>query len=412
MTALCGGGPSGSKDPTVHNLVYSAAPLAALFGLFGWGYLGDATALLGALAYDLDTFCQSDPPAQPTFTSAEASAVLAVTPGSNLTSALSKLSDLAANLVWNQFCHCTLASTPSPPAAQPQPSGLVVVQANGPCYSVQGNPQNVTTQNPSETIMLGPASGTQFSGLSGIPIADLIPIPSGVTGVRLVLNATSLTGTQSGGTSGVSFAVDGYNSSRTLIVNFGAVGGNVAGTYSNDVFASWAGVTYFNAFAQVGGGITAATFSASVEFYCNGATPNGPAAQCCPTDSSVLGLLNEIYSQVNLIQRQAVPFAYLLGSLHPNLSGADSEPLSAACIGVLIRVVNKPLNHGTLLGQPPYETELGWINWASPDGAIQREWINYDRQLSFPPVAGLFTTLDYSLMPGVTINVTEIVREP
>jgi len=56
--------------------------------------------------------------------------------------------------------------------------------------------------------------------------------------------------------------------------------------------------------------------------------------------------------------------------------------------------------------------DAGFLTWGTPDGWPQSFRLDHDPTLNFPRRAGLFTTLDYDLHPGVTVTITELVREP
>jgi hypothetical protein len=156
-----------------------------------------------------------------------------------------------------------------------------------------------------------------------------------------------------------------------------------------------------------GSGSTSEVSTADV--YCNGANPG--AVTNCGLDPRIVPLLERIGQLVELIQRQAVPFAYVEGDVHSGLTG-NGELDVQGLIGVLLELTTVPQYVGLEDGTPDVVFDAGWLNWGNADGYSAREQIRSVDFLSLPAVAGQYTKLAYSLTPGVVATITELVREP
>jgi hypothetical protein len=113
---------------------------------------------------------------------------------------------------------------------------------------------------------------------------------------------------------------------------------------------------------------------------------------------------------VTLLQRQTAPFAYVSGASHTSLSGTGTVAVQGI-LGVLLNV-SIPTRAGEVVGTPDTRFSVGWINFGTADGYGPRQFIESDSQVLFPAVNGIWTIVGYSLLPGVTMTLTELIREP
>jgi len=121
--------------------------------------------------------------------------------------------------------------------------------------------------------------------------------------------------------------------------------------------------------------------------------------------------LSEILELVTLIQRQAVPFAYIFSTAHSGLSGEGHVDVQGL-LGVRVVLDAIGTGVGAESGDPDEIFEAGWITWGNDDGSTKREWITHSPFISMPAVAGQYTRVGYTLGQGVSATITEIVREP
>jgi len=149
----------------------------------------------------------------------------------------------------------------------------------------------------------------------------------------------------------------------------------------------------------------------STEGFCG--TNTGPTSitPCCGPDASVIAMLQTILGQVNLIQRQAVPFAYLSSTAHAGLAGTGSFPISGL-LGVSVALTTLPASLGSSVGTPVEIFDAGFVSLGSADGYPQDYRVEHNPTLILPARAGAFTTLGYTFHPGIVATITELIREP
>ncbi len=122
------------------------------------------------------------------------------------------------------------------------------------------------------------------------------------------------------------------------------------------------------------------------------------------------GQLVAIRNQVDLVQRQHVPFATLHGALHAGLTGAGTIAVQGL-IGLSVAVTAAPAYLGADMETPPETFKFGDVTVGTADGYLRKTWLVKNPQLFFP-IEGNVTVVAYDLRGGVTINLQELVREP
>jgi hypothetical protein len=348
------------------------------------------------VSLDVPTFCSVDPPGL--LSVPDVSAFQGVFVGA--VGALGLVSLFVANIVnvylWHQLCQCASVSTPAAPTNPTQPTGLPAINPPGvvtppttsPCFTVNVGPQD-------------PGSDTDFGNV------DLTG--SGATSYVLAIHPTdNLTG------SSADLIV-------TLVETFhGAFGDHSQGLLSQTIpstgdqtFTAPVTPGAFSAQVQV------FTFDASsgyeltttrLDVYCGGGSPGGVKTACCPPDQNTNQLLLTILQQVNLLQRQTAPFAYVLGPVHSALSGTGSFAVQGT-LGLLLDVT-VPDRAGRTAGTPVAVFDCGWLNFGTEDGYSERHFITSDTELVTPKLPGIYTTVGYTLLEGVSVTATELLREP
>jgi hypothetical protein len=171
-------------------------------------------------------------------------------------------------------------------------------------------------------------------------------------------------------------------------------------------------VGYIIGFQNTGGMPNNFDYTIHVDGYCgyNPSIPGGPAPASCPPDPFLQIQLDQILQLVTLIQRQNVPFAYIAGPLHSGLTGTGVVAVSGI-LGVLANA-SVPASTSLLPGTPDVRIPIGRLNLATADGYTDRVELVTDSQIFFPRAAGVYTSIGYTLEPGVTLALTELVREP
>lgn len=399
MTALCGGGTSGPIPGVAAVVDYSSGLIASILASRGLSWLIPVIPLAGLPPLILSSFCGSDPPAVPTFTSAETNAVLQLQFGADFDSGVAKLKDMLLYNIWWDACHCTSGTpitypTITPPAGTPifQPP---VAPVAAPCMT---QVHNLTAPLPINRSTI--ASLDTWLGL----------VP---TVIRL--KASTKTTAGAGRPVRVDWNILNQAQTSTLATYFVALGVNQ--TFQADVpvpsGGMWMQVFYND---DVTGGSGAGTgsgttlLSATWEAYC-GQVPGSLDKACCPPDQATQSYLDLILQTVTLIQRQAVPFAYVPGTAHAGLSGAGTIDISGL-IGAKVAVTTIPTALGRVGSTPTEYFDMGFLTFGTPDGYPQSYKLERESQVMLPARCGAFTVLAYDLHPGVVVTITELVREP
>lgn len=344
----------------------------------------------------LPTFCAVDPPSDPGVSAADLLGLIALGPGPLTSGSAQKVEQLIMRLAWSYFCECATGTlTPpapvSPPAGIPSinPGGYVPPVAVSPCL-VDDRPTPVELEA-HDSLIRGILDGRTL----------------GPTAVR-VTGSTALDGDGEGPVVTLDILwsyvdPDGAQSNqiddnRTLPV----------GSFLFDVPAP-TGTNFVDCILTADDGTGTTSVVLRSELFCNGQMPGGTVQPCCPPDPIATALLTQIYSMVTLLQRQLAPFAYITGPEHSGLTGTGSFAIQGV-IGVLLNV-SVPSRAGVEVGTPDTVFDCGWINFGTADGWSGNRAIRADSQVVFPEVAGAYVNLGYTLGQGVTMTVTELLRE-
>lgn len=393
MTALCGGGTSSAKPGQEASLIYSSGLLVQVLEELALDWMVPLIPLVPLAPFVLSTFCASDPPAFSNLTTAEANALLQLDYASgNFASGLAKLPNIFANAIWNYSCECTSGSYTPPTVSQPSGTTVVVqpvAGTNAPCFT-----------RTSFTL----SYGTSISHIGQVfySAGESPSVPTSMT-LQLLQQTQSVPGSPSATMQCLWATTAGTNATLNLTVPAGW-----PPTYTLNI--PWLG-TPSSSFqvndTWAGSGSGSGTFKMTLNAYC-GDTPN--QTPCCPPDAATQGYLDSILRMVTLIQRQQVPFSYILGTVHPSLTGNGQIGVQGL-LGCKVMPASVPGWAGVQVGDPDTLWLDSWINWGNDDGWTAREFLRSAPYISLPPYAGQFTKLGYSLAPGLSVDITELVRE-
>jgi len=394
VTALCGGGTSAPKagwpslfDPTITLL---AELLSARGGKWVIGALG--FQLLDPIS--LSTFCAGDPPSLPTFTSDETNAILRLQFGADFDSGIAKLKDWLQHIIWYEVCECTSGTlttytAPSIPSGTPEYQPPVET-SNVPCLT-----------NAITTYSRSAGGGPSFAGfLYNDPtiIPDMVRVTSTVIASTGNFNVT------------VELRHQLFYSPATTDTIYTFTQG--VGTQTHD-YPFDPGHPSIAVYLTGGAGTGNRDVDVKAEYYCAGARPGGTTSPCCPPDVATQAALDLILKMVTLIQRQAVPFAYVYGDNHAGLTGDGEITPVSGLIGLSVAVDTLPDSYGRADGTPERLFDLGYVTLGTADGWIESRRIDFDGSLVLPPArSGVFTRIGYTLAPGVEVSIRELVREP
>lgn len=375
----------------------SIAALAATFNRLEMPWIVSFLGNLGSQQFEPSTFCAADPPADPGMTALDWANVLNVGATVLNVEALRKLSQLVARYLWFVMCQCDSGAQPTPPSPLTPPSGVPLVNppAIAPTYP-SGQPCLVTSYS-IDTI---PDGVNHFLGRVTLPPgatllvldnyftdAPTTPTPN-FQASNFVYNAAG--STFGGVTTGYTGAIHNVHSAQMTLLS----------TY-----------TQFEVWHNTASGQPSRHMEVRASVYC-GTTPGGggPYPTPCPEDPITLALLDQVLTLVRLIQRQAVPFAYITSTVHSGLTG-QGEIAVQGLIGVRVLVTGMGPGVGVDDGNPDTLWSAGRIRWGNDDGWDRTVWIDASPITSIPTSAGQYTRIGYTLSPGVEVTITELVRE-
>lgn len=416
MTALCSGGTSSLRPGAGQNIVFDAGLITAGLSLIT-PYLLPFAALIDTFAYEAVTQCGSDPPAMPSSSDLDVKNAIGgvLNPGFNAW--LSAVHDLLLNYAWHGYCQCDSVSTPTPVYPPPTADqGGGTGSTSGPCFvgTWSGTPWDDTANPPlinnlSSLIPMGSAS---TCGVGSIPCTSLTAAaPTQVQGT-LEVNSASRDGLtqlffiwyKADGTFISSTSAFATASSGSAITHFGPL-----------TVPALTARMYISAFVPPSEVYFTSNTTVTLQWYC-GNTPGGQTA-CCDSPTSINGLselyalLQNVYAQVNLLQRYRLPFAYIPGAAHSALTGSGSFSVSRL-VGVKVSGMTIPSHYGVVAGNPDYHFDLGWLSIETGDGFINEVRLHADGQVWLPDLMPMALTLGYYLNPGVVATVTELEAEP
>lgn len=413
MTVLCGGNPSQIKPGVAgKNIIGGGLISLGLEAVSPW--LVPFALLLDAFLYDATVQCTGDPPAFPTFTLTDVTNLIGGVLNPNSGATLDKIKDVVMRYLWFQYCECTVVGTPAIDTGPTAPGGLAIPTPTSPTVCFTGTYSGAPDQFASPTsdtrnfTMLEPA-GTDTVSLDTYG-GDIRSVPSGINQMVLTMHVVFPPGSNNT----VSQNLEGYLSDRSSqVLNAGLPFNPVTGGLDQTKTRTYqftSSVAYVNIHAlQITDPAGPATITINADWYCGSSAP-GQLTTPCQADPAVLTLLKQINDLVVLIQRQSVPFAYQPSTTHAGLTGSGEITFSGL-IGVKVTPSAIPSSAGVVIGDPDSLWLDSWIRWGNPDGWADRAFLTSAPYVSMPILAGQYTKLGYTLRPGLTVDIQELIRE-
>lgn len=415
---VCSSGTSAPRAGVADDIILTAAVLSSILPAGAVWLEPFIGAIAGITELHLPTLCAVDPPADPGITGADILSLVTLGPGPLTASATAKLEQLFARYAWYVFCQCTSVTTPAAPTFPTAPSGLPSINPTGlvgvpagACATYTALRLTDATVHPIMELL----SGTYINYTGGPVDSSLrVPIPTGAISVQWTC-ANNGPGAESTATTphwtpflnfytGTTF-ISHVASSTTLAGTTGRLGE----VEQSAVAPIPSGADSFNVTASSPTAMVSNP-SLTVQFFCSTGVATAPPAPCCTaSDPITVGMLTQILQMVTLLQRQAAPFAYVTGTLHSGLSGTGNISVQGV-LGALLNA-SVPARAGVESGTPETVFDIGWINFGTADGYTENRQIRTDSQVVLPTQAGLYTLIGYTLLPGVTLSVTELRRE-
>lgn len=420
MPALveCGGGSSSARPGFGTAVAVGVAQIAATLNNVPTPLAVLAAGYIGAVGYQLSTFCNTDPPAMPTIDGGDWAALLTVSDPVGHLAAQQKFQDMLANYFWPLFCQCDSTTTPAQPALPAPPADLPT--ANPPQVPTAPTSGNCWDATVTWDAAVGDPDGNVLWNKVLWP--DNVPADSN-TSHRVVPTplpseiVMTLTVHGSGGTpvTQVSGHIACLAQDGTLLQDF-------LSTPANSPTCTVTVVPPANTHAiHVGSGASTSagtagtgTYDMNIIMYCSGQSPNTPLSPCCPPDPSLQASLNTILSLVQAIyEGTPTPLtSYADGTAHSTLSGDGTITLAEAKpLAVRVDITTDPSYLGEAAGFTPYLFDRGFIV-----PVINGAPIRAKNRLVFNPqmfaLPALTEEVGYSLSPGVVVSITELTAGP
>jgi hypothetical protein len=137
----------------------------------------------------------------------------------------------------------------------------------------------------------------------------------------------------------------------------------------------------------------------------------GTFADICAALQVLTLKVQAIASGVTILQRWGLPFGYIEGSEHPNLTGTGSLQISRL-LGMHVYVVSPPPGEPVLPGNPPYLWDVGWMSVSDSNGMLVEKRITRSGFDWMPEEMPLASSFNYQLNAGVVLTLREIRPEP
>lgn len=128
------------------------------------------------------------------------------------------------------------------------------------------------------------------------------------------------------------------------------------------------------------------------------------------TLAAILAQLSYGRRDVQIFQRNANPFAYINGTLHTGLVGVGTLAV-ADLVGVVTTATTIPAGISSDMATPTDYFVLGHLSFGTADGWSKSVRITHNPHLMLP-IGSEVTQIAYTLRPGVTINLQELLPEP
>jgi hypothetical protein len=396
VTSVCSGGVSSQRKTGVPSRIYAdpAFVVSALPSQLGW--LAPFVPYLPPIYFDVDAFCASEPPGTPTLVEATIAAVLAGGEAGATFVAAQLIWEVIQNQLWYQWCQCSSGTQPTAPTGQSAPTNLPAVNPPAqlpPAASV------ACDFSQSSNITWAPNNGAlRTSGT----LTTKNPTSYKVTVVQSVATAPG---------PAITYLLEsvGPGPSHTILDSHTYVTANTVTDVH--IFTVPVGTEFIRLTKNANGTAGLTLSQDTLEVFCNGNPPGGVVAPCCPPDPNLTGMMTQILQYVTLLQRQLVPLAYVTKTQHTGLSGAGTFDIQGL-LGVLINVTSLPASYGRAGTSPTEYFELGFVTFGTDDGYPSAFKVERSDQLLLPARCSAFTNIAYDLSPGVTVTITELVREP
>lgn len=396
MTTLCGGGASAPKAGVVDDIVYAEGFLGLIQLDPALLWLVPFIPLLGNLALHTPDLCATDPPGFPTFSASDAVALAIADPGEAGHTARQKIVDTITTMAWYVLCECSSTSTPATPSAPAAPV-QPLVHAPAP-----------VTAAACQTQARGPNAFTSIG--AGNPLAPTQP--NFITGASSSRITVTLQSTGAGPHDAHTQWDFIWRNAANSIIQQDTRTTSAYGSFAYDIAVPQTAISVQIQVTCTGAASTTDTASASIDFYCCGATP-GSTLSPCPPDAALHDQVELILSLVQGLYASNSPAiaSYAEATVHAGLTGGGTITLVDDTLAIRVDITTDNALLRTQAGTPTYLYDRGFIVPIAAEGPIR----GVTRLVYNPQVYQLPAPTDsvgYQLGAGIVASITELVRGP
>lgn len=318
------------------------------------------------------------------------------------------------HLMWSTWCDCASGTVLPPDTTTPLPPallspGLPSGGPTSPCWDVQHSdniaPMPATTKLDWTARYLGQTPATTVNDGSG-GVTTAYHIPPGVTSIFVSSFvhpgswSIAVPGTLSfwNATANPLTSIELWNNQQTDW-----------SPQQNPLLPS--GSTYWR-LDQVNHNAVPVTVEAHISYFCAGQNPGGIDVPCCPPDPLLDQRLTSIEQMLQLLANQLLTgnASLVPTAVHSNLSGSGSVILTRADAAIRVRVTSSLGSWPNNPGSPNYYFSLGFIT-SYENGSPLKGWRLVYSDQTFP-LAAYSDQVGYTLPPGVTVDIIELIAGP
>lgn len=420
MPLACGGAAGVPKPGAPRFIAVTSAAIdgfvSAVVGAATNPYAGAAlNGVLAGKTYDANTICAAPDPGDPGLSVTDF--INAAQAGGQpiVDTAIAKLEQWFIHMLWPNLCSC--ADLTDPPASTSAPLPVIgtnpgmpsgVMRAN--CWdvsSVQGQDAHQSTWY----TQLSPSTGTPFPGAWGQssgprPTSLPQPAPSFVQ-FDFTLHGNPVTDKYTA-------QLNAWDINGNLLPNQGlaltTTPCEVVSTFA-EALPSNTGFIQLGVFHTTGTDITLKS-SGRLQYFCGSNNTSTILTPCCPPDLSLDLRLRRIedleHIIINLMGQSGL--GHTDGTAHTGLTGAGSITLHDSVTAIRVNVTSSLATWPNNPGDPNYYLSLGFITSIAAGSPLKGWRLVYSQQIF--PIVAYADQIGYTLPPGVTATITELLPHP
>jgi hypothetical protein len=414
--ALACNGQPGVIKPGMDTLtVVGGAALTAAAGAFASPYAAVVIAgILAGTAFDLVKLCTAPDPGDPVLTATDFEHALIISTWEEQQAATARINQWIQHMLWPVYCNCADGTLPPASTSAPLPTtgintGLPGGTAGATCWDANATINYNGNFQWWFNDYLPP--GTDAPGWpagSGPPPNHLpTPLPTSIT----------FSGTAHSSVTGNQFynAAIYFRDAAGIIITSGSIIGtqtdcNVPFSLNGAVPTNAAYIT--PVINSVNNTTPNPTATGRIQLFCGSNTSTTPVVPCCPTDP----LLDIRLRRIEQLEEIIIKLlghgggGHVDGTRHANLTGSGTVTLVDGIDAIRVEVRSSLAGWPNNPGSPNYYFSLGFVTSIAAGSPLKGWRLVYGSQTF--PIVTYADQVGYTLPPGVTIDLVELLPAP